>query len=339
MPRTSSTHPRAAAIGSTSSAARRASARDVDLVGPDRVARVLQPAEGEQVADQTVEVRGLGLGAVEVARVAHAALERLERAAQREQRRAQVVGDGGDHEAALVLGGGRGAQRVAQPACHAVQRVADLRDLASAGGQRRDVELPAGDALGVGGEPRQRLQHPAPEEHDDDGERGAERGQAGAQRDRPARGRALAGHPQHARDAPHADRRLAVALRLRLDVGALESRRQHLGFAGERDLGRNFGRGLDVGHGTPELGPDPECGQTTRDRVALVGGVQLGRAQHRDGLVAAVALAPRLPPARRGPRGQPCQRGHRDREGEREPEPDVQRQRAAHQPAAGGSKR
>ena len=98
-------------------------------------------------------------------------------------------------------------QRVAQPAGHAVQRVADLRDLARAGGQRLDVELAAGDALGVGGQPRQRLQHPAPEEHDDDDERGAERGQAGAERDRPARGRALARHPQHAGDARQGDGR------------------------------------------------------------------------------------------------------------------------------------
>ena len=176
-PRTCSTHPRAAAIGSASSAARRASARDVDLLEGDRVARVLQPAEGEQVADEPVEVRGLGLGAVEVARVADAALERLERAAQREQRRAQVVGDGGDHEAALALGGGRGAAarrptRAAMP-CSASPTCATSRARVA---QRLDVELAAGDALGVGGQPRQRLQHPAPQEHDDDDERGAERG-------------------------------------------------------------------------------------------------------------------------------------------------------------------
>ena len=61
---------------------------DVDLLEGDGVARILQPAEGEQVADEPIEMRGLGLGAIEVAPVADAVLERLERAAQREQRRA-----------------------------------------------------------------------------------------------------------------------------------------------------------------------------------------------------------------------------------------------------------
>ena len=319
---------------------------DVDLLEGDGVARVLQPAEGEQVADEPVEVRGLGLGAVEVARVADAALERLERAAQREQRRAQVVGDRRDHEAALMLGGGRGAQRVAQPACHAVQRVADLRDLAGAGGQRLDVELAARDPLRVGGQPRQRLQHPAPQEHDDDDERGAERGEAGAERDGPARGRALARHPQQPADRRRGDRDLAVALEPRLGVALRERRGQQLRLVGQGQLGRHgvgdLGLGdvgdLGLGGRRAELGLDAERRQTAQDRVAVGGGVQLGGAQHRDRLVATVGLAPGLPPAGRRPGGQARERGDRHREGEREPEPDVQRERAAHQ-AAGGSKR
>ena len=113
-------------------------------------------------------MRGLVLCAVEVALVADAVLERLERAAQREQRRAQVVRDRGDQEPPLALGGGRAAERVAQAVGHAVQRVADVGDLARAGGERRDVELAAGDPLGVGCQPRQRAQHPAAQQHDDE---------------------------------------------------------------------------------------------------------------------------------------------------------------------------
>jgi len=63
---------------------------------------------GEQVADQTVEVGGLRLGAAERGAVADPALDRLQRAAQREERRAEVVRDRGHEEAAVALGGERG---------------------------------------------------------------------------------------------------------------------------------------------------------------------------------------------------------------------------------------
>ena len=63
-----------------------------------RLTCVLGAREGEQVADQAVQVVGLALSAGERVAVADAVLDRLQRAAQREQRRAQVVGDRGDRK-------------------------------------------------------------------------------------------------------------------------------------------------------------------------------------------------------------------------------------------------
>jgi hypothetical protein len=54
-------------------------------------------------------VRGLGLGAGEGLLVADSAFDRLQRSTEGEQRRAQIVGDRGEQEAPLALGGGRGA--------------------------------------------------------------------------------------------------------------------------------------------------------------------------------------------------------------------------------------
>jgi hypothetical protein len=270
----------------------------------------------------------------------------------------------------MKLGGRGAAQRVAQAAGHAVQRVADLGDLAGTGAQRLDIELAAGDALGVGGQPRQGLQHPPSQEHHDDDEGGAQRGQAGPERDRPARGRALARHPKHAPDRRRGDGDLAVAAEARLGVALREGRGQQLRLAGEGHLGRHgvghlglgggghlgLGGGghlgvgglgdlavgdvgdLGLGARRAELGLDSERRQAVQDRVAVGGSVQPGGAQHRDGLVAAVRLAPGLPRAGRRPGGQARERRDRHRQGEREPEPDVERERAAHQ-AAGGSKR
>jgi hypothetical protein len=237
-------------------------------------------------------------------------------------------------------------KRVAQPACHAVQRVTDLRDLASAGGQRLDVELAAGDALGVGGQARQRLQHPAAQEHDDDDERGAERGEAGAEGDGPARGRALARDPQHPPDRRRGDGDLAVAVEPWLGAALREGCGHQLRLVGNGQLGRH-GVGdlgvadvedLGLGGRRAELGLDSERRQAAQHRVAVGGGVQLRGAQRRDRLVATVGLAPGLPAAGRAPAGHARERGDRHREGEREAEPDVERERAAHQ-AAGGSKR
>ena len=112
--------------------------------------RVLEPAEREEVADEPVQQRRLVLRAAQVVGVADAVLDRLERAAEREQRRAQVVGDRADEEASLLLGGVLLGQRVAQAVGHPPQRHADLGDLARARVDRRDVELAARDALGVG---------------------------------------------------------------------------------------------------------------------------------------------------------------------------------------------
>jgi hypothetical protein len=110
----------------------------------------------------------------------------------------RVVRDGGDEEAAVALGGRGGAERVAQRARHAVQRVADLRDLAGAGADGLQLELPARDPVRVGGEPGQRAQHPAAQQRDARHQRRGQRGRRGAERDRPARRRALAPDEQHA---------------------------------------------------------------------------------------------------------------------------------------------
>ena len=80
------------------------------------------------------------------------------------------------------VGGGGDAERVLERAGHAAQRVADLGDLAGARGRPAHRELAAGDPLRVGGEPRERAQHPAAAagrrraEHD--GEGGSGRGRA-----------------------------------------------------------------------------------------------------------------------------------------------------------------
>src|SRR5262249_5281058 len=113
---------------------------EVELVERDRVVRVLEAAEREQVADEPGEGGRLVLRTVEVVLVADALLERLERAAQREQRGAQIVCDRGDHEAALALGRRGRPQRLPQAAGHTAQRVADLGDLARAGRRGLDVE-------------------------------------------------------------------------------------------------------------------------------------------------------------------------------------------------------
>jgi hypothetical protein len=79
---------------------------DVHLRLGHRLAGILKATEREEVGDEAIEVGGLVLRAVEVVAVPDAALDRLQRAAQGEQRRAQVVGDRGDHEAPLALGCG-----------------------------------------------------------------------------------------------------------------------------------------------------------------------------------------------------------------------------------------
>ena len=89
--------------------------------------------------------------------VADAALDRLQRAAQREQRRAQVVGDRGDEEAPVALGGRRGAECAARarPPCRCIASptCATSRARVATGAI---VELAAGDPVRVGGQPRQR---------------------------------------------------------------------------------------------------------------------------------------------------------------------------------------
>jgi hypothetical protein len=62
---------------------------EVDRLERAPFARVLGAREREQVADEAVEVGGLVLCARERARVADPVLDRLQRAAQGEQRRAQ----------------------------------------------------------------------------------------------------------------------------------------------------------------------------------------------------------------------------------------------------------
>jgi hypothetical protein len=260
------------------------------------------------------------------------------------------MGDRGDHEAPLALGGGRGAQRLAQAAGHAAQCLTDLRDLAGAGREGVDLELAAGYAIGVGGESGQRAQHPAAQENEDERERPGERDEAGGERDRPARPRALARDPQLSGDAGQRDAHLAVAAQPLFEVGAPEAGRHEDRFAGERLLGGDGIRvdrlgigdpvvdgGLGVGRRRPDLRLDTDPPEPVGDPLAarLIG--QRCPAQHVLRLREPVLLTPRLPPAHRQPRARADQRRHDDYRRERERQPRVQRARPHR--CAGGSKR
>ena len=295
---------------------------------------------------------GLGLGAVEVALVADAALERLERAAQREQRRAQVVGDRGDQEAALALGGGRGAaaRRPAPPAmpCSASPTWATSRARVGSGSTSSSPPAmrSASAASRASGCSTQRRRSTttttsaAPS---------AARPAPSAIAQRVAE--ALARHPQHARDLPQGDGRSDGSCR----DAASESPCWSPAVRAARLVGR--GRSWPPGPPRPWGWPrswrslailasatvGPSWASTPSARQAAGGSVALRRSVERrpcaataTRLVAAVGLAPGLPPARRRPRGQARERGDGDREGERDGEPDVERQRAAHQPRPAG---
>jgi hypothetical protein len=186
------------------------------------------------------------------------------------------VGDRGDHEAPLALGGGRGDEGLLQPFGHPAQRVADLRDLAGAGGEGVDVQLAAGDAVGVRGQARERAQDPAAQEDQDGGEHARERDEAGAEGDRPAGSRALAGHPHLARQLRERDEGMAVALQTLLAVRCVEARRHdhrlaadghlRLGRLRGRDVaGRDVGSDLGIGHRGAELGLDAELREPVGD--------------------------------------------------------------------------
>jgi hypothetical protein len=278
-------------------------------------------------------------------------LERLERPAQREQRRAQVVGDRGDHEAPVALGGRRGGQGVAQPAGHAAQRVADLSDLAGARGEGLDIELAAGDAVGVGGQARQRRQDPAPQEDDDDADRGDERHEPGAERDGPARPGALARHPERSDRVRELHLRLAIAAgqgllapivgddRLqpgRLEQGTLAHR--ELG-RGDRLLVRRDHRLVRDHAELADLGLHPEALQALRGGHLPARAVESARAQQRLGVAQARRLPSGLPLAGPGPAGSDRKRRHGNDDDERQGEPCMQGQRARAHRAAGGSKR
>jgi hypothetical protein len=227
-----------------------------------------------------------------------------------------------------------------------VQRIADLRDLAGARRQGLDVELAARDALGVGGEARQRAQDPAAQEHDDHDQRGGERDEPRAERDRPARRGALARDPQEARDVRLGDRDLVVAAELALEVAALDRRREQLGLGGEgelRLLGIDPRLGVETpvrgGDRRPELRFDAEGRQLLHERGTRGRVADVDVAQNGERLRLAAVGAGGLPAARRRPPGNARQRGHGDHEGQRQRQPHVQRQRAPRHRAAGGSKR
>ena len=145
----------------------------------------------------------------------------------------------------------------------------------------------------------QRLQ-----KHDDDEQRGAEGGEAGAQRDRPARGRALAWHPQQARDRRQVDGGLAVAVEPRLGIALLERRGEEDRLGGERLLGRQLGRVLDVGAVELDLGVDDRSGRARPRPRAPPGGVRPPRVRRR--CPAAPCAARRRPRRGGGPRAPPA---------------------------------
>ncbi len=89
-------------------------------------------------------------------------------------------------EAPLLLGGVLLGQRVAQPVGHPAQRRADLGDLPRARADGRDVELPAGDALGVARQAGERGDDPAAQQDHAGDQREHERQQPRAGRRRQA---------------------------------------------------------------------------------------------------------------------------------------------------------
>ncbi len=142
--------------------------------------------------------------------------------------------DRGDEEAALALGRGGGAERLAQRTGHATQRVAHLRHLAGASGHRVDRELAARDPLRVRRQPCEWPENPALQQADGEHEDGRERQQGGAGGDREARGPALVADEQGPGQAWQPDVRGGVVLAdPALAVGSLGDRGQ----AGRDDLG------------------------------------------------------------------------------------------------------
>ena len=128
---------------------------------------------GEQVADQSFERVCSRFGPLEVdGRVAELGADRLQVPAQREQRRAQVVGDAGDEEPSRLVCFGSSLLGLAERVGHALDRLRDVRDLADPAARDRDRQVAAGDLVDLGAQPGERRDHPAAGEPDRDREPG-----------------------------------------------------------------------------------------------------------------------------------------------------------------------
>ena len=333
----------------------------VELLQRQFGSRVFEPAEREEVADEPVQQRRLVLRAAELVGAADAVLDRLQRAAEREQRRAEIVGDRADEEASLPLGGVLLGERAAQAVGHPLQRRADLGDLARARVDGRNVQLATGDPLGIGRQPRQRRDDPAAQQHDAGDQRERERHKPGRACRREAHGAAGVLDEQRSYDRPvrqvvHLVARgeLAFAVLPRHRGGQRRGDEsaglRHQRGLGDRAVRREFNdaglpdrnvlllhaQQLQVGLGR-QRGKRAQQGALGAGVPEMLSGLldQRGRFAHPPvdvGLLARTDRPPRCPGGQR-----------RCGDGQREPEcqPDAQRQAAqatSHRPT-GGSKR
>ena len=149
--------------------------REVDL-GVRRVDDLVEPRQRQQVLDEHPHARGLVLDPphrlldlLRLARGAHA--EQLGVAANRGQRRAQLVRGVADELAQAVLAGAALRERLLEPVEHAVQRDPDAADLGPLVGHRDAVgEVAARDPAGGVGDAVEREQPGAHDEPRDDAE-------------------------------------------------------------------------------------------------------------------------------------------------------------------------
>ena len=135
-----------------------------------RLAHLVQPRERQQVLDQHAHARGLVLDpphrlrdVLRLARRAHA--EQLRVAADRDQRRAQLVRGVGDEAPQPLLARLARGERVLEPVEHAVQREPEAADLGALVGRLDAVrEVAAGDR---GGGVAHAVQREQADAHDD----------------------------------------------------------------------------------------------------------------------------------------------------------------------------
>jgi hypothetical protein len=257
----------------------------------------------------------------------------------------------------LLLGGMLLGQRVAEAVGHPPQRGADLGDLARPRVHGADVQLPAGDALGVARQAGERGDDPAAQQDDARDHREREREQAGAERPRKAHGTAgTLGEQRPAHRSTLQGVGLPAGRHLALAVGPLDRGGERLGEEppaaalhdrplGVRAGGRELGDAGLPGHdllrrAQLEIGLDAQAGERPGEGSAccVVVPACAGLLDERGRLTQPRVGVGLLAGADGEPRGAGRQRRRGDGEGEPERQPDPQRQTTRHR-ATGGSKR